>query len=109
METATMKRQGVNKLQNHKVREFMNSIAKRNENEPEFLQAVQEVAEVIVPFIDAHPKYQKAKILERITEPERVIMFRVPWLNDKGEVDGLIEIEDNDDNDDDYEVEVKDK
>jgi glutamate dehydrogenase (NADP+) len=64
----------------------MESIKSRNPHEPEFLQAVHEVAEVILPFMEAHPKYQEAKILERIVEPERVLMFRVPWVNDQGEV-----------------------
>jgi len=57
----------------------------RNGNEPEFLQAVREVAEKVIPFIEANPKYKDAKILERMIEPERVIMFRVPWVDDKGE------------------------
>jgi glutamate dehydrogenase (NADP+) len=49
-------------------------------------QAVQEVAESLIPFIEENPKYKHAKILERIAEPERVILFRVPWLDDKGEI-----------------------
>ena len=65
---------------------FMALAAKRNSNEPEFLQAVQEVAETVIPFIDKHPKYEAARILERMIEPERTIMFRVPWTDDKGEV-----------------------
>ncbi len=69
------------------VDEFMNRVKSRNQHEPEFLQAVLEVAESVIPFIEAHPKYKKAKILERMTEPERAIMFRVPWLNDKGEIE----------------------
>lgn len=59
----------------------------RNANEPEFLQAVYEVAESIIPFSEVNSKYKVNKILERIAEPERVIIFRVPWLNDKGEVE----------------------
>lgn len=59
----------------------------RNANEPEFLQAVYEVAESIIPFSELNTKYKINKILERIAEPERVIIFRVPWLNDKGEVE----------------------
>ena len=58
----------------------------RNPNEPEFLQAVEEVAEAIVPFMEDNPKYKDANILERIVEPERVIMFRVPWTDDAGNV-----------------------
>jgi len=66
---------------------FMQKVKSRNANEPEFLQAVYEVAESIVPFIEKHPRYKVNKILERMTEPERVVIFRVPWLNDKGEVE----------------------
>jgi len=65
---------------------FMASVAARNPNEKEFLQAVQEVVESIMPVIDRHQEYRKARILERIVEPERVIMFRVPWVDDRGEV-----------------------
>jgi glutamate dehydrogenase (NADP+) len=68
-----------------KVKEFMNYVISKNPGEPEFHQAVQEVAESLMPFIEKNPKYEKAKVLERMVEPERVIMFRVPWQNDKGE------------------------
>ncbi len=68
------------------VADFLARVAARNPNEPEFLQAVNEVVESIMPFIEANPKYEKHKILERIVEPERVIMFRVPWVDDKGEI-----------------------
>ena len=61
-------------------------VEKRNANEPEFLQAVKEVLETLSPVIKKNPKYQDARILERIVEPERQIIFRVPWQNDKGEV-----------------------
>lgn len=64
---------------------FMDNVRKRSAHEPEFLQAVHEVAECVMPFINENPKYKTAKILERMTEPERVLMFRVPWVNDKGE------------------------
>jgi len=64
---------------------FMEKVKARNPGEPEFHQAVHEVVASILPFIDKNPKYKKAKILERIVEPERVIMFRVPWQDDKGE------------------------
>jgi glutamate dehydrogenase (NADP+) len=57
---------------------------KRNPGEPEFHQAVQEVLESLQPAIERHPEYKEAALLERITEPERVIMFRVPWIDDKG-------------------------
>lgn len=64
---------------------FMHHIKQKNPGEMEFHQAVQEVAENVIPFMDAYPQYKKAKILERIAEPERVIMFRVPWIDDKGD------------------------
>lgn len=67
------------------LQSFMDMVAKRNTNEPEFLQAVHEVAETVLPFIDANPKYQGKMLLERMVEPERVVMFRVVWQNDKGE------------------------
>ncbi len=67
------------------INDFMAKVIAKNPGEKEFHQAVYEVAEVIVPFMEAHPKYKKAKILERIAEPERVIMFRVPWIDDNGE------------------------
>jgi glutamate dehydrogenase (NADP+) len=54
-------------------------------NETEFLQAIYEVAEKVIPYIEKNPKYKKAKILERMIEPERVIIFRVPWVDDSGE------------------------
>jgi len=65
---------------------FMDNVKAKNGHEPEFLQAVHEVAEAIIPFTEAHPKYKNAKILERIIEPERTIIFRVPWLDDQGNV-----------------------
>ncbi|WP_196896147.1 NADP-specific glutamate dehydrogenase [Aureivirga marina] len=69
-----------------KINAFMDYVKERNSNEPEFLQAVKEVAETIIPFIENNPKYQGKKLLERMVEPERVIMFRVPWVDDSGEV-----------------------
>ncbi len=69
-----------------KVKSFMDKVKSQNQGEPEFIQAVQEVAEKLIPFIEEHPKYRDAKILERLVEPERVIMFRVPWLDDENEV-----------------------
>jgi glutamate dehydrogenase (NADP+) len=65
---------------------FVKMVETKNPNEPEFLQAVLEVAETVIPYIEENPKYKKAKVLERIVEPERTIMFRVPWLDDKGEI-----------------------
>jgi glutamate dehydrogenase/leucine dehydrogenase len=64
----------------------MAKVIAKNPNEPEFLQAVQEVVESLMPFIEENPKYKEHKILERMVEPERVIMFRVPWIDDKGEI-----------------------
>ncbi len=58
----------------------------KNANEPEFLQAMEEVLSSLGPVIDRHPEYRKAKILERIVEADRVVMFRVPWVDDRGEV-----------------------
>jgi glutamate dehydrogenase (NADP+) len=66
------------------ISRFMQMVEKRNSNEPEFLQAVYEVALAVIPFIEANPRYQKAAILERMVEPERVVMFRVPWVDDQG-------------------------
>lgn len=65
---------------------FMAKVKARDPNEPEFHQAVQEVADSVIPFIEKNPKYKEAKILERIAEPERVILFRVPWVDDRGEI-----------------------
>ena len=65
---------------------FMAHVANSNANEPEFLQAVQEVADTVIPFIAKNPKYADAKVLERMVEPERTIMFRVAWTDDKGDV-----------------------
>ncbi len=69
------------------VDDFMARIIEKNPGEKEFHQAVHEVAESLAPYILDNPVLQKMKVLERIAEPERVIMFRVPWLNDKGEVE----------------------
>lgn len=68
------------------VEKFMEYIIAKNPGEKEFHQAVREVAESVIPFINKHPKYKKAKILERIAEPERVVMFRVTWVDDNGEI-----------------------
>ncbi len=69
-----------------KTEAFMAKVRERDPGEPEFHQAVQEVVESVMPFIEKNPKYQEAKILERMVEPERVIMFRLPWIDDKGEI-----------------------
>jgi len=68
------------------VQQFMATIKAKNPGENEFHQAVQEVSESLIPYIEENPKYKHAKILERIAEPERTIIFRVPWLDDKGEI-----------------------
>ena len=68
------------------IDEFMTYIKSRTPNETEFHQAVYEVAEAVIPFIEANPKYKTARILERMAEPERVILFRVNWVDDKSVV-----------------------
>ncbi len=68
------------------VATFMEGIVAKNPSENEFHQAVEEVVESLWPVLDKRPEYRKAKVLERICEPERVILFRVPWVDDKGEV-----------------------
>src|SRR5690625_2921560 len=65
----------------------MDQIQKKNVHEIEYLQSGSDVAEVNIPFIEANPKYQEQKILERITEPERIVIFRVPWIDDNGEIE----------------------
>jgi glutamate dehydrogenase (NADP+) len=66
------------------VDKFMELVERRNPHQPEFYQAVYEVALNVIPFIEEHPQYKKAAILERIIEPERMIIFRVPWIDDNG-------------------------
>jgi glutamate dehydrogenase (NADP+) len=68
------------------VANLMAQVKAKNPAEPEFHQAVQEVAESLALVLDRHPEYRSAKILERIIEPERVILFRVPWVDDQGDV-----------------------
>lgn len=68
------------------VQDVLNKVIERNPHEPEFHQAVKEVLESLEPVFDRHPEYQKAGILERIVEPERQIIFRVPWVDDQGRV-----------------------
>jgi glutamate dehydrogenase (NADP+) len=68
------------------VASFMSHVREKNPNEPEFHQAVQEVLESLVLVLERYPEYRSAKILERMVEPERVIMFRVPWMDDQGEI-----------------------
>ena len=66
--------------------QILNLVKAKNPAEPEFHQAVLEVFESLRPVLERHPEYHEAKILERITEPERVLMFRVPWFDDRGKV-----------------------
>ena len=61
-------------------------LRERYADQPEFIQAADEVLTSIAPAVDAHPEYERAKLLERLVEPERIILFRVPWVDDKGEV-----------------------
>ena len=68
------------------IQEFLDKVKKRNPNEPEFMQAVEEVAETIIPFIEENEKYQNKMLLERMVEPERAIIFRVPWTDDNGNI-----------------------
>jgi len=68
------------------VSKLMSDVKAKNPAEPEFHQAVQEVAESLALVLDRHPEYRAAKVLERIIEPERVVMFRVPWVDDQGKV-----------------------
>ena len=69
-----------------KIHNFMSEVAAKNAGETEFLQAVEEVAEAIIPFMEDNPKYNNKMLLERMVEPERVLMFRVPWLDDNGNI-----------------------
>jgi glutamate dehydrogenase (NADP+) len=68
------------------VDQVLDTVRKRNAGEPEFLQAVTEVLRSITPVLDRHPEYVESRLLERIVEPERVVMFRVPWMDDQGQV-----------------------
>ena len=70
-----------------RVEQFMAVVKAKNQGEPEFHQAVHEVVESLIPFVEEYPNYKHAKILERMTEPERIIIFRIPWLNDRGEIE----------------------
>ncbi|HLT46519.1 MAG TPA: NADP-specific glutamate dehydrogenase [Rubricoccaceae bacterium] len=65
---------------------FMEEVERRNPGQPEFLQAVREVAEKVVPFVNCHPAYEEARVLERLVEPDRVVMFRVAWEDDEGRI-----------------------
>ena len=73
-------------MKNAYVKSVFEQVQAKNKNEPEFLQAVQEVLETLEPVVEQMPELQKNAILERIVEPERVIMFRVPWTDDAGNI-----------------------
>ena len=66
--------------------DFMNWVTSNNPNQPEFIQAVQEIAQHVVPYIKENPEYSEARILDRMTEPDRTVMFRVAWEDDKGQI-----------------------
>lgn len=66
------------------IEKFMQIVEKHNPAQPEFHQAVYEVALAVIPYIEEHPEYKKANILERMIEPERILIFRVPWMDDAG-------------------------
>jgi len=68
------------------VQHVLDGLKQHNANEPEFIQAATEILTTLAPVIDKHPEYEKAGLLERFVEPERVIMFRVPWVDDSGKV-----------------------
>ncbi|PNQ74925.1 NADP-specific glutamate dehydrogenase [Hanstruepera neustonica] len=67
-----------------KINAFLDSVKLKDNHEPEFLQAVHEVAETVIPFIENNPQYKGKMLLERMVEPERTIIFRVPWIDDEG-------------------------
>ena len=73
-------------MMEQRINDFMAQVAAKNPNEPEFLQAVKEFAETVIPFIAEQKKYDGKNLLLRVSEPERSIIFRVPWVNDKGEI-----------------------
>lgn len=68
------------------IQDFINGVTLKNPNEPEFLQAVLEVAETVIPFIEQNAKYQNKMLLERMVEADRIVIFRVAWIDDKGEI-----------------------
>ena len=67
-----------------KIHDFLKEVSSKNFGEKEFLQAVEEVAEAVIPFMEDNPKYNNKMLLERMIEPERIIIFRVPWTDDNG-------------------------
>ena len=73
-------------INNEYLQTVFDGLKQRNADQPEFLQAVEEVLESLVPVVEARPELEKAGIIERLVEPERIIMFRVPWVDDQGKV-----------------------
>ncbi|HPZ58220.1 MAG TPA: Glu/Leu/Phe/Val dehydrogenase dimerization domain-containing protein, partial [Ottowia sp.] len=67
------------------LEEFLSAVQRRDPQQPEFLQAVREVMTSLWPFLDRHPRYREHGLLERLVEPDRVIQFRVAWVDDKGQ------------------------
>src|SRR6266404_7503138 len=74
------------RVSGHYVEQVLTQVKAKNPAEPEFHQAVQEVFDSLRLVLQRHPEYRDARILERIVEPERVIMFRVPWFDDQGKI-----------------------
>ena len=68
------------------ITKVLTQVKEKNADQPEFIQAVEEVLESLKPVIEAHPEYEKQAILERLVEPERTLMFKVPWMDDNGQV-----------------------
>ena len=68
------------------IHSFMKGVQRRNPGEPEFLQAVREVVEDVMPYVVERPEYREAQILERMTEPDRIVVFRVTWEDDEGRI-----------------------
>ena len=73
-------------IKNQYLLSVLDGLKARNAHEPEFLQAVEEVLESLEPVVDADPRYEQQNIIGRMVEPERVVMFRVPWVDDQGKV-----------------------
>lgn len=82
-----MKNHQLHENKKNEFEDFMSRVRMRNPNETEFIQAVNDVVHSVLPYVLEHPKYQEHMILERIVEPERVIIFRVPWVNDSGKIE----------------------
>ena len=66
--------------------DFISAVTKRNPDQPEFIQAITEVIESVWPFLKANPRFTELSLLDRLVEPERVVIFRVSWIDDAGQV-----------------------